>query len=803
MLTLKRLPQSILLALYGGAAFASLAPAVHAQDSAPTAPVAAATATPGIQSVSVVGSRRVGSVSDIDTPVPVDFIPMTKAAEQGGQFDLAQVLTNVSPSFNSTRQTGADGADLVDSAALRGLGSDQTLVLVNGKRRHTTALVNLFGARNRGNTGTDMNAIPLMAIRNVQVLRDGAAAQYGSDAIAGVLNIELKKSLGCEMVAGFGQYTEGDGDNYLASAYCGVAVGGGVLGITGEYYDRGRSNRAEEGNPRIIGDTKSQNSTIYLNGEFPVADGKLYVTAGAQNRDASSAAWAREGLGSEDIPSRNSAAMYPNGFVPFINGDINDRWGTVGYRFLLGEWNTDLSQTFGQNRMHYTIANTLNASIANLDLINGGPGVSASMFDAGGFSFRQATTNLDFSRFYDGIAQGMNLAFGFEHRRENYQIDAGEPGSYIDADGVGVGGNAGSQGFPGFQPIDETDSDRHSNAAYLDIEVDLSERLKLQAALRHERYSDFGATTTGKLAAAYRIKPSVLLRGSASTGFRAPSLQQVYFSSTFTDFVSGQPLDVVLAPNGGRVADAAGIPQLKEEESKSATLGLTWSPGPATSLTADLYRIDIEDRIVLSGRFDADNYPALGATLQQLGVGQAQFFVNSVDTRTQGLDLTLSHRMDLGGGKLNAFLAMNFSKTEVTDVHAPSALQGFEDVLLSERERLFIEEGAPRRKATLGFDHTLGKLETSLRIIHFGPQTLGTFSGPPVPNQVYEAKTSADLSFTWAFSEKTRFTLGGTNIFDVKPTEQDPNETDNGFKYESVQFGLNGAAWFARLAHRF
>jgi iron complex outermembrane receptor protein len=791
----------VLLALYGSAL--ALAPAARAQTTdAPTASTAQ-NQDQVIPSVNVVGSRRVGNASSTDTAVPVDFIPMTKATEQGGQFDLAQVLNNVSPSFNSTRQTGADGADLVDSAALRGLGSDQTLVLVNGKRRHTVALVNLFGARNRGNTGTDMNAIPLMAIRNVQVLRDGAAAQYGSDAIAGVINIELKKSLGCESVLGYGQYTEGDGENWLASAYCGVAVGGGVLGITGEYYDRGRSNRAEAGSPRIIGDTKSQNQTVYLNGEFPVASGKLYFTAGAQRRDASSAAWAREGIGSDDIPSRNSAAMYPNGFVPFINGDVDDRWGTVGYRWQAGEWNADLSQTYGYNRLMYTIANTLNASIANLDLLNGGQGRSANTFDAGGFSFRQATTNLDFSRFYEGIANGMNVAFGFEHRRENYKIFAGETGSWIDADGVGVGGFAGSQGFPGFQPGDRTDADRHSSAAYVDIETDLTERFKLQTALRHERYSDFGSTTTGKLAGAYRINPSVLLRGSASTGFRAPSLQQAYFSSTFTDFVSGQPLDVVLAPTGGRVANAAGIPQLKDEQSKSFTLGLTFTPTQATSITADLYRIDIDDRIVLSGRFDADNYPALGATLQQLGVGQAQFFVNSVDTKTQGLDITMSHRMDVGAGKLNAFLALNFGKTEVTGVHAPASLVGFDDVLLSERERLFIEQGAPRRKATLGFDHTMGKLETALRIIHFGPQTLGTFSGPPVPNQYYKPKTSADLSFTWAFSEKTRFTLGGTNIFDVKPSAQDPNETDNGFKYESVQFGLNGAAWFARLSHRF
>jgi iron complex outermembrane receptor protein len=496
--------------------------------------------------------------------------------------------------------------------------------------------------------------------------------------------------------------------------------------------------------------------------------------------------------------------MYPNGFVPFIDGKVDDRWGTVGYRWQVGEWNADLSQTYGYNRLMYNINNTLNASIANLDLLNGGQGRSASAFDAGGFSFRQATTNLDFSRFYNGVLNGMNVAFGLEHRRENYKIFAGETGSWIDADGVGVGGNAGSQGFPGFQPGDATDSDRHSSAAYIDIETDVSDRFKVQTALRHERYSDFGSTTTGKLAGSYRVTPSVLLRASASTGFRAPSLQQVHFSSTFTDFVSGVPLDVVLAPNGGPVANAAGIPQLKDEESKSFTAGITWSPTPSTSVTADLYRIDIDDRIVLSGRFDEENYPALGATLRQLGVGQAQFFVNSVDTKTQGLDLTVSNRADLGAGKLSTFLAVNFSKTEVRNVKAPAALAGFEDVLLSDRERLFIEEGAPRRKATLGFDYSLNKFETSLRIIHFGPQTLGTFSGPlEVPNQKYDAKTSADLSFTWAFTDKTKLTVGGTNIFDVKPTAQDPNETDNGFKYESVQFGLNGASVFARLSHKF
>ncbi len=803
---MSRLRQAILLSLYGAASLSTAS--AWAQATAPAVGVTAAgeKRDPAVESITVVGSRR-ANASATDTPVPVDFIPLARVNEQGGQFDLAQTLQFISPSFNSTRQTGADGADLVDSAALRGLGSDQTLVLVNGKRRHTTALVNLFGARNRGNTGTDMNAIPLMAIDNVQVLRDGAAAQYGSDAIAGVIDISLKKRLGCEAAAGYSQYSVGDGKNYLATAYCGFQIGEkGVLGVTAEYVDRGRSNRAEAGNPRIIGDTQAKNATVYVNGEIPAqGTGKTYFTLGTQLRDASSAAFARGGLGSGDIPSRNSAAQYPNGFVPFINGDITDRYLTVGHRAQLGEWNADISQTYGYNKLDYNISNTINASIANRNLLSGGRGVSASKFDAGGFSFGQLTTNLDLSRYYPGIANGMNFAFGAEYRRENYKIFAGESGSYVDADGVGIGGNAGSQGFPGFQPSDATDRSRNSLAAYADVETDVTQSFKVQTALRAEKFSDFGSTVTGKLAALLKLSPALFLRASVSSGFRAPSLQQVYFSSTFTDFISGVPQDVVLAPNGGRIANAAGIPKLKEEKSTSSTLGFTWSPSPATAITADWYSIKIDDRIVLSGRFDASNYPALGTTLAALGVGQAQFFANSVNTKTDGLDITASHKAAAFGGKLATFLAINLSKTSVTSIKTPPSLRGFEDVLLSERERLFIEQGGPRSKATLGLEYSTGRLSTEVKMIHFGTQTLGTFSGTAngVPNARYAAKSSADLSFTYSVDKNTKITIGGNNILNVKPSKQDPNETDNGFIYDSVQFGLNGASYFVRFWKRF
>lgn len=753
--------------------------------------------------VTVVGSRRLDR-TDASTPVPVDIVPMQEIAKTSGQFDVAQSLQYTVPSFNSTRQTGADGADLIDSAALRGLGSDQTLVLVNGKRHHNVALVTLFGARNRGNTGTDLNSIPLMAIDRVEVLRDGAAAQYGSDAIAGVMNFSLRHDPGCETAVGIGEYTRGDGENTQAGAYCGFEFGdGGSIGITGEWSKRGRSDRSEpRDNPRTIGDSKIDNNTLFVNGQLPIADNaEIYFTGGIQDRFASSGAFARGGIDSDDIPSRNSAAMYPGGFVPFINGDLEDRFAIVGGRFDIGAWRADVSTTYGFNELYYTIENTLNASIANLNLLNGGAGISPTVFDAGGFSFQQSTTNFDMTQFFPDIANGMNIAFGAEYRRENYEIRAGEPGSYIDADGPG-GGNAGSQGFPGFQPNDVTDKSRDSYAGYIDLETDITDRFMLATALRFEDYSDFGSTLDGKIAGAFRANDEWLLRGSVSTGFRAPSLQQRYFSSTFTDFISGQPVDVLLAPNGGAIAAAAGIPALTEETSTGVTLGFTFQPADHVSVTVDAYRIDIDDRIVLSGRFNTDD-PDIGAILAGLGVGEAQFFINSVDTSTQGIDLTVNHESSVGEGELNTFFALNISDTDVTRVRVPSNLIGREDSLLDARERLFIEEGAPGSKAILGFNYAVGKWTPNLKIIYFGKQTLGTFSGLPVPNQEYDARTSADFSLSYAFTENTKLTVGGTNILDVFPSRQNPDETDNGHVFESVQFGLNGAAWFMRLSHKF
>lgn len=755
-----------------------------------------------LDAVTVVGSRRVAPrSSDTDSVVPVDVLTISKDVERSPQFDLAQTLQFIAPSFHSTRQTGADGADLVDSAALRGLGSDQTLVLVNGKRRHSTSLVNLFGARNRGNTGTDLNTIPLLGVERIEVLRDGAAAQYGSDAIAGVMNIVMKTKPGCEGILGYGQYSRGDGLNYQASGYCGFQLAnGGHAAFTAEYLDRGSSDRSP--GLRTIGDSDVQNATVTFDGNLPVSDvGGLYLNLGFQQRDASSGAFERGGIGSDDIPSRNSARLYPAGFVPFINGDLEDRSLSAGFKTQFGDWYADFSQGYGYNRLDYRITNTLNASIAT-----GNGGLSPTEFDAGGFAFAQYTTNADFSRYYEGVFQGLNVAFGAEYRRENYEIFAGEPGSYIDADGAG-GGNAGSQGFPGFQPGDRVDRSRNNYAVYADFEASMSERLTADVAVRFEDYSDFGNTLDGKLAAAYRASDAVVLRGSVSSGFRAPSLQQRYFSSTFTDFISGVPTDVVLAPNGGALAAAAGIPALTEETSLGITAGITATLDNGLAMTLDLYRINIDDRIVLSGRFDQSD-PTIGATLAALNVGQAQFFVNSVDTRTQGFDLTANRNFEVADGNLGVTFAYTNNRTEVQKINLPTRFQNrpdLTDVLLSERERLFLEQGSPRSKFVLGFNYDVNKWNTDLKIIHFGKQELGTFSGTAagVPNAKYNRSTSADVAVTYKFAENLKLAIGAANIFDKFPTRQDDLETDNGFIYDSVQFGLNGTSYFVRLSAKF
>ncbi|HEX8155001.1 MAG TPA: TonB-dependent receptor, partial [Thermoanaerobaculia bacterium] len=461
---------------------------------------------------------------------------------------------------------------------------------------------------------------------------------------------------------------------------------------------------------------------------------------------------------------------------------------------ILGNWSADLSTTYGSNRMEFVISKTLNASIATRN-----NGISPTQFDAGGFEFGQSTTNLDFSRFYRDRLHGVSVAAGLEYRRESYAIFAGERGSWDDFDGPG-GGNAGSQGFPGFQPVDEVDAHRASSAAYVDLEFKTTPKLLVTAALRGERYDDFGNTIDGKTSLAYAARPNLRLRGSISTGFRAPSLHQRYFSSTFTDFIAGEAADVKLARNDSRLAELVGIPPLKEEESLNYSLGLTWHPAAATALTADVYQIDIDDRIVLTGGFTADDAD-IGDVIASQNLLEARFFTNAIDTQTRGLDLTLSHER----GPLTLQAALNLNETEVLRVNPAAGLAGKEEIYFNQRERLFVEGSAPKTKGTFGGDYRTSRWNAGARVTYFGELDAGTWTqldDPASPSQHYDPRFSTDVHVGFELPRNLGLTIGGTNVFDAMPTAQDPNETENGAEWENVQMGINGAAWYLRLHWR-
>lgn len=747
-----------------------------------------------------VGTRSAEQRSRTDTPVPVDVLPISEIADEVGQLDLGQLLQFTAPSFNSNRQSGSDGSDHIDAATLRGLGPDQVLVLINGKRRHTSSLVYIFGSRARGNVGTDLNTIPVSAIERIEILRDGAAAQYGSDAIAGVINIVLKKDRGLDVLLSGGAYFEGDGENVQAALNYGVPLGErGTLSLTGEVLNREKTNRATPGEPRVIGDSATDNATFFYNLDVPIGNASTFYGHGGYNgRDGLAGAWYRGGVDSDDIPSRNSAAMYPDGFVPSIGTDIQDFSAAFGYRTLAGLWSVDLSSTFGSNRMKFLISDTLNASIATTQ-----NGISPADFDAGGFEFTQHTTNLDTSRYNKDILHGLNLAAGLEYRHETYGIFAGEPGSYADFDGPG-GGNAGSQGFPGFQPVDEVDASRNNTAAYVDVELQSTEKLLLTAAVRGEDYSDFGNTVNGKVSFAFAAADALHLRGSFSTGFRAPSLHQRYFSSTFTDFIAGEAADIKLAPNESELAERVGIPKLKEEQSTNYSVGFAWNPTQSTDLTVDAYEIDIDDRIVLTGGFTADD-PDIGHIISEMELVEARFFTNAIDTRTRGVDMTLSHRRTLGPGRLSTVAALNLNETDVTRINTAPGLIGKEGIYFNTRERLFVEGSAPKTKGTLGVHYGRDRWNSGVKLIYFGEVLSGTWTqidDPGAPPQKYDPRVTTDLYVGFEIADNLNWTIGGTNIFDSIPTDQDPNETENGALWENVQMGFNGAAYYTRLSWR-
>jgi iron complex outermembrane receptor protein len=840
-----------------------------------------------LNEVVVTGSRATEGRSNILTTAPVDVIS-AREIKVFAQTDVSQILTYVAPSFQSSRQAISDGTDHVDPASLRGLGPDQVLVLVNGKRRHSSALVNINGTVGRGSVGTDLNTIPNASIKRIEVLRDGAAAQYGSDAIAGVINIQLKDdTTGVQASSTVGQTYEGDGRLYQADGNIGVGLNGrGFLDLSGQFSNRGYTNRtgtdtapliylggnggnypgsadteekrralkaqddllvAQNGYDRNnlrVGQSEARNYGGFLNFGYklvPVIGLQAYITAGGTYRTGKAAGFYR-------LPNQltqTDATIYPNGFLPFINTEIVDQSIISGLRAQLGGFDVDLSNTFGRNELRFDISNTLNASLPI--------GLSPTNFYAGTIAFRQNTSNLNFTRHFTDVAalSTLNVAFGLEYRADNYQIKAGEPSSYANYGRLIAPGSpaaAGAQVFPGYQPSDAVNRSRTNTAGYIDLESDITEKLLVGVAGRAERYSDFGNNVSGKLAARYSILPDVALRGALSNGFRAPSLQQRYFTNTSTQFVQGAPNQVLTVNNdnpivrnsftpGGTGQQGFGIPALKQEKSTNYSLGVTARVLRTATLTVDAYQIAIRDRIVLSSQFSKTANATVAAILGSLPVSQVQFFANAIDTRTRGIDIVANNRMELGPGRLALTVAANFNNTQVRKVNSSSTIDadqnGLQNTLFDRQQRGRIESGQPRSKINLTAGYAYGKFGVEVRTVRFGSveykdARLGSPAAPGDTNflyssidQTFGAKWITDLTLSAQLSQAIGLTVGASNIFDVYPDQYrlDPRNNANNFSadprlnynsgqdntnrgrtlYNPNQFGYNGGFYFARL----
>ena len=777
--------------------------------------------------IEMVGTRSLKR-SSTETPVPVDIIPIAKVTNQLGLVEINSILHFIAPSFNANRQSGADGADHIDPATLRGMGPDQTLVLINGKRRHQSALVNLYGSRGRGNSGTDLNAIPAAAIERIEILRDGASAQYGSDAIAGVINIILKSSVN-ELTAnatagthitGYGGTLDYQGQKVLENTTDGFEYNAnvnygfklkdkGFLNLTGDFLNKDKTFRPNyepifpDNYRKKFGDGSYKNYRAFFNNKISLGgETEFYSFGGYNRRDGSAYAFTRD-AGSD----RNVIAIYPDGFDPIITSEITDKSISFGVRSKFCGWNADFNGTTGSNRFHYGVEHTLNASLEEN---------SPTSFDAGGFQLAQQTLSANMTKNFETVGAGLNLAFGSEFRYEQYEIFAGETGSwkqYLDANGTppvfsinGPGDTTfrpgGSQGFPGFQPKDIVKARRKNWAAYADAELDITKNILLAGAVRVENYSDFGWTDNYKLATKLKLNNNLSFRGSWSTGFRAPSLPQIHFSSTFTNVVAGQIFDQVIAPNTSELAKEVGIPQLKEETSNNYSIGFVAKIAKKLNLTVDAYQIKVKDRIVLTGLFDT-NDDQIGDILQSLNVGAAQFFTNAVDTKTRGVDIIATYGAKLGQGKLNTTLAANFNNMKVLAVHTTPQLAGKEEIYFGVRERYFLLASAPDHKINLSFDYTVNRFNAFVRVTRFSGVKLIDFNFDETMPDIYDERYTLDITLGYKVNKNFDVAIGGANILDTYPSIQDPGLTETGGMWDAVQMGFGGAFFFGKVAYRF
>jgi iron complex outermembrane receptor protein len=803
----------------------------------------------------VVGSRARHTAAE-QLAVPVDVFTAEDIAKQGTN-ETSQILQNLAPSVNFPRQSVTDANDIVRPFTLRGLSPDHTLVLVNGWRRHQMAVLNTFAyGMGAGSSGVDLNALPGGAIDRIEVLRDGASAQYGSDAIAGVVNVVLKD-------AGFSPFLNVDAGEYHTRDYpidgatgdinggFGIGLGRASLAVFGEYLHRDPTNRAwpdifladANGITDVIdtltgrvlqkrnsipqpnyhwGDGLEKDAMTFANFRLPLNDAgtsEVYAFGGYSKRIGTG-----NGFWRYRESARNWPELYPPGFLPEFHPDVRDYSGVAGYRANISGWSLDLGGSVAGNRFDYDLRNTNNASLGpcldtpcapGADGVLGNaddPGIPNQLsFFAGRLERTEAIGSLNLAKQVPlGLSAPVNVALGVAVRREAFKITAGERASYINGGHLAQDSSdlapAGSSVFPGFAPSDASDHSRSNIGAYVDLESQLNRQFLADVAGRFEHYSDFGQRVTGKLALRYQPTPRFVVRGAASTGFRAPGLSQSFFSHTTTNVIGGQFVEVGNFPVDNRASRIFGAKPLKDETSVNLSGGFAFTPRENVTFTVDVFHITIKDRILLGATFGDTVSQRILSDSGFPNIGAVQFFTNGLDTRTQGVDITGGVTVPAGAGTLDLNAAVNYTKNKITRVAPlPQILQGTATDLTSILDlvtKVGIEEERPDWRGTLTANYSLVRFHALGRVSYFG----GFASAQPsfTDRETYGAKTLVDAELGYQFSD-VNLSIGARNLLDVYPDrpKAEYNNNDNTFPWAAASpFGYNGRYLYARAEMR-
>jgi iron complex outermembrane receptor protein len=772
----------------------SASPYILAQETMPSAPASAAAAPDELQKVFVVGTGSRGAQRTlVDTPVPVDIIG-ARDLTKTGQNTLDKSLQFRVPSFDTVQTPVNDATSLLDPYEIRNMGPSRVLILVNGKRKNSSALIYTQTSPGRGESGADISGIPVDAIKRIEVLRDGASAQYGSDAIAGVVNIILKDNAeGGSITARAGMTHERDGKTGGLSLNKGIALGDrGFVNYTVDVSKVNLSNRpgtvdakGEAGdfgadlNKDVLPFLAAHPDAGNINGSPATKAGKAEVNTRYNLSDTTSvyanAAYIHKQVDSyanyrtpywrpTDYGLLHAAGSPYAGYGPTFVGTLDDYNATGGTKFLLGDWNADLSLTYGGNRQKYGISNSVNRGMQDDYLAHVISTPSPTSFDGGGVKFSHWVLNGDVSK---QMSKAVNVYAGTELRHEKYETVAGDPASYYGSGADSYAGNSPQNSFP---------SSRSNYGAYAGATWDITDSLLIDGTGRYEKYTDFGSAFVWKLSSRLKLSEQLTLRASASTGFRAPSLAQIYTQKAQYSFVAGGAIQVSgLVNNISPAAEALQVPKLKAEKSDNITLGLGFKPTNDTSITVDYYDIKVKDRIVLSTEIKPTGVASnpLDQQLSKYGIVSASFFVNALTSRTSGIDYVASQRnIPFASGKMTLNLSGNYSlKNERQGaVNNPGLIAATGQSVLNPTTEALMFTSRPKFKTILGAEWDYKQLNLSLNNTVFGPTHFRNAGMDDNLEVAFKTKTVTDFAVNYNLTESMTLSLNMNNMFNVTPS---------------------------------